>query len=595
MSQILPNPLNKVKVTTNLFWLLPFYLSPTLIFHPVLAATPPDGEVTFSASSPFLREALGERGDISTFGYSPPEETPPEAETSVTLVASDKPIDETPTVLEQIDQQSLEEIDQDTDPMSQVTNISQLRDVQPGDWAYEALRSLVERYGIISGYPDGTFRGNRSLSRYEFAAAVKATLDRITQVLAVPGPNAIRKEDLAILKRLEGEYTLELAILRGKVDAVTARTVELELTAFSKTTKLAGEVIFGVATIPTGEDAIGKDIDDATIFGHRTRLNLETSFTGRDLLLTRLQAEGLGSLSNRTLTPEGDLAFAGDTSNDVVIDELLYQFPINNNTQVVVAANADAADFTNTVNPYLDGDGGSGALSRFGTRPSIYYQVEGAGVGVRHSFSDKLELSLGYLAGDADNPAAGGGLFNSSYGALAQVLFKPSDRASIGLTYVHAYNNDLQTGSNDANLANLLNPLGFSVVTNSYGVEASFQISPQFVVGGWAGYTAARVIERGDASIWNWALTLAFPDLGKKGNLAGLIIGMEPKVTNQAESLSQLGITDPDTSLHLEAFYQYQLTDNISLTPGIIWLTAPDHNAANDDIFIGTLRTTFSF
>lgn len=595
MSQILPNPLNKVKVTTNLFWLLPFYLSPTLIVHPVLAATPPDGEVTFSASSPLVGEAVGERGDIFTkFGYSPPEETLPEPETSVTLMPSDKPIDETP-ILEQIDQQSLEEIDQDTDPMSQVTNISQLRDVQPGDWAYEALRSLVERYGIISGYPDGTFRGNRSLSRYEFAAAVKATLDRITQVLAVPGPNAIRKEDLAILKRLEAEYTLELAILRGKVDAATARTAELELTAFSKTTKLAGEVIFGVATIPTGEDATGKDIDDATIFGHRTRLNLETSLTGRDLLLTRLQAEGLGSLSNRTLTPEGDLAFAGDTSSDVVIDELLYQFPINNNTQVVVAANADAADFTNTVNPYLDGDGARGALSRFGTRPSIYYQVEGAGVGVRHNFSDKLELSLGYLGGDASNSAAGGGLFNSSYGALAQVLFKPSDRASIGLTYVHAYNNDLQTGSNDANLANLLNPLGFSVVTNSYGVEASFQISPQFVVGGWAGYTAARVIERGDASIWNWAVTLAFPDLGKKGNLAGLIIGMEPKVTNQAESLSQLGITDPDTSLHLEAFYQYQLTDNISLTPGIIWLTAPDHNAANDDIFIGTLRTTFSF
>jgi hypothetical protein len=78
--------------------------------------------------------------------------------------------------------------------MSQVTNISQLRDVQPGDWAYEALRSLVERYGMISCYPDGTFRGNRSLSRYEFAAAVKATLDRITQVLAVPVPNAIRKK-----------------------------------------------------------------------------------------------------------------------------------------------------------------------------------------------------------------------------------------------------------------------------------------------------------------------------------------------------------------------------------------------------------------
>jgi carbohydrate-selective porin OprB len=70
---------------------------------------------------------------------------------------------------------------------------------------------------------------------------------------------------------------------------------------------------------------------------------------------------------------------------------------------------------------------------------------------------------------------------------------------------------------------------------------------------------------------------------------------MEPKVTNRANSLSQLGIQDSDTSLHLEAFYQYQVTDNIAITPGIIWLTAPDHNAANDDLVIGTIRTTFTF
>ncbi|MEW5860313.1 MAG: iron uptake porin, partial [Cyanobacteriota bacterium] len=61
-----------------------------------------------------------------------------------------------------------------TDSMDQVTNVSQLQDVEPTDWAYEALRSLVERYGCIAGYPDGTFRGNRALSRYEFAAGLNA-------------------------------------------------------------------------------------------------------------------------------------------------------------------------------------------------------------------------------------------------------------------------------------------------------------------------------------------------------------------------------------------------------------------------------------
>lgn len=53
---------------------------------------------------------------------------------------------------------------------SQITSVSQLSDVQPSDWAFQALQSLVERYGCIAGYTNGTFKGNRALSRYEFAA-----------------------------------------------------------------------------------------------------------------------------------------------------------------------------------------------------------------------------------------------------------------------------------------------------------------------------------------------------------------------------------------------------------------------------------------
>ncbi|HEY9606390.1 MAG TPA: iron uptake porin, partial [Allocoleopsis sp.] len=73
---------------------------------------------------------------------------------------------------------------QEPDNLSQVTNVSQLRDVQPGDWAYEALRSLVERYGCIAGYPDGTFRGNRAMTRYEFAAGLNACLTQIEKLIA---------------------------------------------------------------------------------------------------------------------------------------------------------------------------------------------------------------------------------------------------------------------------------------------------------------------------------------------------------------------------------------------------------------------------
>jgi len=72
-------------------------------------------------------------------------------------------------------------------------------------------------------------------------------------------------------------------------------------------------------------------------------------------------------------------------------------------------------------------------------------------------------------------------------------------------------------------------------------------------------------------------------------------VGMEPKVTDSSVNLPGFSTEDDDTSLHIEAFYQYQLTDNIAITPGIIWLTAPDHDSDNEDIVIGAIRTTFSF
>jgi hypothetical protein len=66
------------------------------------------------------------------------------------------------------------------------------------------------------------------------------------------------------------------------------------------------------------------------------------------------------------------------------------------------------------------------------------------------------------------------------------------------------------------------------VVANSYGIEANYRIADNFAIGGWVGYTAARVISLGDADVWNYAVTLAFPDLGKEGNLGGIVIGMQP-------------------------------------------------------------------
>ncbi|PSB46675.1 hypothetical protein C7B80_12460 [Cyanosarcina cf. burmensis CCALA 770] len=504
--------------------------------------------------------------------------------------------------------------------MAQVTSVSQLSDVQPTDWAFQALQSLVERYGCIAGYPDGTYRGNRALTRYEFAAGLNACLDRVNELIATATTDLVTKEDLATLQKLQEEFGTELATLRGRVDSLEAATAELEANQFSTTTKLSGIVVAAVSDVFGGDNAeTGEEVEDNTIFTDRARLEFSTSFTGKDLLYTLISAGNFRGYAGITGTAEGDLAFTRaqdeeEPDNDVGLETLEYTFPLGESTEVTLAA-AGAAfyDFTDTVTLF-DGDGDSGALSLYGTRNPIYNLGDGAGLGIKHQLGDLFEISLGYLAAEGNDPADSSGLFNGPYAAIGQVLFKPSDRLKLGLTYVHSYRaDDTGTGSRNATF-NQFDADYFAsrqiigqgddapdvpTSSNAYGVQLSWQLSDGIVVGSWAGYTRTTLLstvngafDRGGLEIWNYAVTLGFPDFGKEGSLLGFVFGMEPKVEDS--TVAEVA-EDEDTSFHIEGFYQYQLTDNIAITPGVIWITAPGFNNDNDDAIIGALRTTFSF
>jgi hypothetical protein len=151
----------------------------------------------------------------------------------------------------------------------------------------------------------------------------------------------------------------------------------------------------------------------------------------------------------------------------------------------------------------------------------------------------------------------------------------------------------LATGSNLAN-----SNAGTAVSSNAYGLEGTFRISQNFAIDGWVGYANQRYIGKGDAAVWNWAVGVTFPDLGKRGSIAGIVVGMEPRVTSVTSGVNLglgNGVADRDTSMHVEGFYKYHLSDNIEITPGVIWLTAPNHNEDNEDIYIGVIRTVFRF
>ncbi|MDX2228225.1 MAG: iron uptake porin [Leptolyngbyaceae cyanobacterium bins.349] len=514
-------------------------------------------------------------------------------------------------IAEETDVPSVATLSNPSPSLDQVTSVSQLSDVRPTDWAFQALQSLVERYGCIVGYPDRTYRGNRALSRYEFAAGLNACLDKIQELIAAATADFVRKEDLEIVQRLQEEFAAELATLRGRVESLDVRTATLEKQQFSTTTKLAGEVIIGAISILGGDRANGESADRIPTLGNRVRLNLETSFTGRDLLTTRLQAgnfvplggttptgQGLGPL----LTNEGRIEFDGDSGNRVGIGLLRYRFPLGPRTNVYIAGAGNGfvdLDASSQLTPYFDGS----AVSLFGLRNPIYNYSFGSGLGLRHQFNDVFELNLGYLVPDfvASNPSQKNGLFDGQYGALAQLIVNFSPSARIGFTYINAYSpfpNRLQPedafnlGATGSNLAN--SNFGTAVNINAYGITGTVDLTRNVALSGWVGYANHRYIGKGDGQVWNWLVGVAFPDLFKKGSIGGLLVGMEPKLTGIDRSVNG-GQTDRDTSLHFEAYYKHRINDNISITPGVIWLTAPNHDARNDDVFIGVVRTAFSF
>ncbi len=537
------------------------------------------------------------------------------SETSIEIdplqIASDVPPSLNPTnttadsnreLLEQIQRYSGEN---DAESLNQVTSVGQLRDVSPGDWAYEALRSLVERYGCIAGYPDSTYRGNRALTRYEFAAGLNACLNQIERLI---GTGGFDETELETLRRLIQEFEAELATLGARVDNLEGRVAFLEDNQFSTTTKLKGEVIFNLGGAFSDEDLRidGEDDDDDgdvdafgdhLTFSHRTRLNFDTSFMGEDRLRVRLEAGNIPEFDEATGTEMARLGFDAATDNNVIIDDLIYEFPLGDNIIIAIGANDfDFNEIANLHNPYLESSG-TGALNRFYRRnPFVFRNNAEQGVGATIMFSDSLSLDVAYVTGESESPADKDGVFNGDFTAISQLNLALAETLDLGFAFGYSFypgedvNLSGSTGSPRAK-----EPFG-EIATSAlrFGIQGNWRVTPTINLAGWGGYIDAEAEagarEGDDADLWTWMASVSFLDLGKEGAIFSVAGGMPPKLTDVDG-----GNEDDDTSYLIEAQYKYPITDNILITPGAYVILNPNHDDGNDDIWVGTIRTTFSF
>jgi len=506
---------------------------------------------------------------------------------------------------------------EESDPMGQVTSVSQLRDVSPGDWAYEALRSLVERYGCIAGYPDGTFRGNRAMTRYEFAAGLNACMQQIERLIA--GRSEFPTGDLETLRRLVLEFEAEIATLGARVDNLEGRVAFLEDNQFSTTTKLFGQAIFGVQGRSEDNDfeLAGNqftDQDTNVTLINNVQLSLFTQLSPRSLLLTSFQA-GNGNTSptfSDTLGNFVRLGYEGDNNNDLELTDLNYRQLIGRNVAVIVGPEG-----VNPVNVFRGVNriesAGSGPLSSFAQRNPIINVGNGSGgLGFDWQIATRLSLQGVYSAStpaDVDNGIFGGD--NGETSAGAQLVVSPIDTLDLSLQYINAYSpfGRLGTGIGDDQVV-LRGINGRAPInTNAFGAGLEWRATPRITFGGWAGYTISDFKgDDGEVETFNWMAFLNFPDLFGEGNMGGLYVGQPPRIIDsdlpdgrnvpsfvtEGNFAAEPG-DQPDTTTHVEAFYRWQVADNISITPGVIVIFNPLHNDDNDTITIGAIRTTFTF
>ncbi|NJL78662.1 MAG: iron uptake porin [Richelia sp. SM2_1_7] len=461
--------------------------------------------------------------------------------------------------------------------LAQQISVDELSDVKPTDWAYQALKSLIEKYGVITGLPDGTFKGERALSRDEFAAGLAATLYQVEETIATTITSKYIEQDRITLRRLQKEFGEALQELRTRLDDIESRSSQLQANQFSTTTKLQGQQIVAVTD--------GRNANFSAV--SRTRLTFSTSFSQKDLLVTQLesgnnggdavglaQKEDLNLLgSNGTFANAGGLDFT-DVEDDVKLRRLYYTLRPSTDLAVTVGTKMSPRDFIDS-NRYANNEAADFSSGIFLNNPLIVQNKidrnGGAGAAVVWKpQNSKLTFRSLYIAGDANSNSDDNGFFGDPRQASAELEYILSDKLTVKLQYTNAEIDDTD-----------INAYGLNA---EYALNRNTGIFGRLGIGNYQGFNTATGQDL-DLNPVSWTLGVGLRNIGIPGTIAGVAIG-QPFVSDGLGNATQT---------NFETFYNLQLSENISVTPIISLVINPDNNSNQGTIWQTTFRTVFSF
>lgn len=195
-------------------------------------------------------------------------------------------------------------------------------DVPTDHWAFDAIAELAAK-GLVEGYPDGTFKGDRAMTRYEMAMVVARILARVEAIKIPPPPPPVKipppevtRADIQTLQRLINEFRAELAALGVRVTAVEEELAALR--ARLDNTRVTGDVRFRYNAFPVGSVS-GSGTGRAPDARMRARLTFTGQVAQGVSATTRLWlANNAGTASNF------DVRFGNTSVFNSVSFDLLY-------------------------------------------------------------------------------------------------------------------------------------------------------------------------------------------------------------------------------------------------------------------------------
>lgn len=447
-------------------------------------------------------------------------------------------------------------------------------DLRPGDWAWQALRDLVERHGCGGG---SRFELEAPLSRFEAAALINGCLPRL------------QERGSAVLRQLEGSLAPEITLLQSRLEGLEARFGRLGALRFSPTTTLSGQAIATVgANRFVGSARAGAAAANAALgalsVNYDLELALNTSWSGKDLLFLNLRSGNFASSPFGGLGDTGTLStlavafqqlcVPGYCADVLAIDRLLYRWPLGAGFQAVLAARAGQEDLLPLWPTLYASSGVLNVLTSNGA-PEAWPMSEGAG-GALWWQHGGLSLGAAYVAALGDAGAAAlGGIGTRGSLATGSVQIGYSDR-SLSLAAIWSR---LQGGvpSSGGTYFTLAQQLLSTAPTDAYGIAGSWQPLhagwlPALSLG-W-GHNVSHnepSVEPGTLSrSQSWLVGLQWADAFRPGNSLGMAVGQPVFAT----ALSG-GQTPDDGGVILEGWYRLQFSDAISVAPALFWLSRP--------------------